>query len=81
MRSDTIITTLDRDLIRTDTRGCVLVRVSRTDATCCDGCDCAHNCATMRNKEYLITFLISEDIRTFTMEGAEHNEHATFANY
>ena len=74
MRSDTIITTLDRDLIRTDTRRCVLVRVSRTDATCCDGCDCAHNCVSMRNKEYLITFLISEDIRTFTMEGAEHNE-------
>ena len=36
MRSDTIIRILDRDLIRTDTLRCVLVRVSRTDTMCCD---------------------------------------------
>ena len=36
MRSYTIITILDRDLIRTDTIRCVLVRVSRTDTICCD---------------------------------------------
>ena len=84
MRSDKIITILDRDLIRTDMRRCVLVRVSKTD-TCCDRLrllarlchdETTIGIYTSKTNIYLITFLISEDKITLMMEGAEN---ATFA--
>ena len=81
MRSDTIITILDRDLIRTVTIRCVLVRVSRTDTIVYD-CwldfwrlwprlchdETAIGIFTSKTNIYSITFLISEDETTLMEE-------------
>ena len=95
MRPDTIITILDRDLIRTDTLRCVLVRVSRTDTICCDSLrllawffgDCGHDCVTMR--PWLVYLLRKQTYTSLRFNlwrrnniddgGAENDENATFA--